>query len=135
MESSITDDILPTNNFVSAVSLTEKVKKVKNFVYFIECSSKGIDDYQKWSNQSSITSKIHESSKNSSSSNSITIKMGEQTKLYAGSSESIWWESDDPNIATITKDGLVKGISPGRAYIWAHIGDDMKLYFVVVLKK
>lgn len=40
MESSITEDVLPTNNSVSSLPLTGKVKKIKDFVYFIECSSK-----------------------------------------------------------------------------------------------
>ena len=28
----------PTNNSISALSLAEKVKRVKNFVFYIECS-------------------------------------------------------------------------------------------------
>lgn len=41
MESSLTEDVLPTNNSVSSLPLTEKVKKVKDFVYFIECNANG----------------------------------------------------------------------------------------------
>lgn len=40
MESSLTEDVLPTNNSVSSQPLTGKVKKIKDFVYFIKCSSK-----------------------------------------------------------------------------------------------
>lgn len=40
MESSLTENVLPTNNSVSSLPLTGKVQKVKNYVYFIKCSSK-----------------------------------------------------------------------------------------------
>lgn len=30
--------VLPSNNTISALSLPEKVKRLKNFVYYIECS-------------------------------------------------------------------------------------------------
>lgn len=40
MESSLTENVLPTNNSVSSLPLTSKVQKVKNYVYFIKCSSK-----------------------------------------------------------------------------------------------
>lgn len=40
MESSLTENVLPTNNTVSSLPLTGKVQKVKNYVYFIKCSSK-----------------------------------------------------------------------------------------------
>ncbi len=132
MESSLTEDVLPTNNSVSSLPLTGKVKKVKDFVYFIECSSKVNYQRQEWSNPTTSIPQNRESARKSSNSNSVTIKVGEQTILSINSSKSVWWESDDPDIATITKDGVVKGISPGKAYIWAHIGNDMKLYYVFV---
>lgn len=40
VESSITDNIMPTNNTISTLPLTGKVKNVKSFVFLIECSSK-----------------------------------------------------------------------------------------------
>lgn len=76
-------------------------------------------------------SKSREKSSNSNSKN-IKIKIGEQTTLYIDSSEPVWWESDNPDIATITKDGLIEGISRGHAFVWAHIGDHVKLYNVYV---
>lgn len=39
MESSFAEDILPINNLVSSLPLTEKVKKIKNYVCNIKCSS------------------------------------------------------------------------------------------------
>lgn len=126
--SSITEDVLPANNLVSSLPLTGKVKKVKDFVYFIECSSIGDFEYQERDNQPTVASK----STNRWSSSSISIRRGETIKLTVDTSESVWWESDDPDIAAITKDGFVTGISFGKACVWAHIGDDVKLYYVVV---
>ena len=40
IESSISTSILPNNNRISRLPLTEKVKSLKNFVYFIKCSSR-----------------------------------------------------------------------------------------------
>lgn len=129
METSLTEDILPHNNTVSSLPLTGKVKQLKNFAYFLKCSSG-----EKYGGQSNITLNVGKSTKKPSSSNTITIKIGEQTTLSIDSSEPVWWESDNQNICKITKDGLVTGISHGRAYVWAHIGDKLKLYYVVVLK-
>lgn len=61
----------------------------------------------------------------------ISIEVGEIYKMF-DTSENSWWESDDPNIAFITKDGFVKGISPGKAYIWEHVNSEVKLYFITV---
>lgn len=40
IESSVNTSIVPTNNTVSKLPLTGKIKSEKNFVFFIECSSK-----------------------------------------------------------------------------------------------
>lgn len=40
IESSVNTSIIPTNNTVSKLPLTGKIKSEKNFVFFIECSSK-----------------------------------------------------------------------------------------------
>ena len=59
MESSLTEDVLPVNNSVSSLPLTEKVKKVKKFVYFIECNS---NDYLNTTNERVLS--IDETPKN-----------------------------------------------------------------------
>lgn len=41
MESAISTNILPQNNKISSLNLSGKVKAVKNFVYYITCSSNG----------------------------------------------------------------------------------------------
>lgn len=40
VESSVSTDILPTNNQISNLPLTQKVKKVKDHIFIIKCSSK-----------------------------------------------------------------------------------------------
>lgn len=40
IESTISTSIIPTNNTISKLPLTGKIKSEKNFVFFIECSSK-----------------------------------------------------------------------------------------------
>ncbi len=40
MESAVSDNILPQNNKISELSLSGKVKAVKNYVYYITCSTK-----------------------------------------------------------------------------------------------
>lgn len=39
IECSVSSDILPQNNKISYMKLTEKVKSIKNYVYYITCSS------------------------------------------------------------------------------------------------
>ena len=38
VESAVTSSVIPGNNSISGLPLTEKVKSVKDFVFFIECS-------------------------------------------------------------------------------------------------
>lgn len=47
MESAVSANILPQNNKISSLNLSGKVKAVKNFVYYITCtsSSKGMSNY------------------------------------------------------------------------------------------
>lgn len=40
IETTVNTSIIPTNNIVSELPLTEKIKTVKNFIFFIKCSSK-----------------------------------------------------------------------------------------------
>lgn len=40
IESTVNTSIIPTNNTVSKLPLTEKIKSEKDFIFFIECSSK-----------------------------------------------------------------------------------------------
>ena len=61
----------------------------------------------------------------------ISIEVGDIYKMF-DTSENSWWESSSPNIASITKDGVLKGISPGTAAIWEHVNQDVKLYIINV---
>lgn len=128
MESSLTEDVLPVNNSVSSLPLTEKVKKVKNFVYFINCSSRG-SSHSSGPNQSEI---INIPKINIPQPEIINIRIGEQKILYID--KQGYWESQHPDIATVDFKGAVTGISPGTAYIWFHIsGQGAKLFKINVL--
>lgn len=129
MESSLGEGILPINNTVSSLPLPGKVKKLKNFVYFIKCSS--VMATPSYSSRNKKTTQPSYQSKKPNSP-SISIKVGEQTTLSVDTNKIVRWESDMPNVATITKEGIVKGISPGTAYIWAHIENEIKLFYVYV---
>lgn len=45
IESSIESNIIPVNNTISTLPLSAKVKAVKNFVFFINCSKNGVKIY------------------------------------------------------------------------------------------
>lgn len=54
-----------------------------------------------------------------------TLKTGEtkQLKLSSGKSEAIYYETSDPAIVTVDKNGVVKGISEGQATLYAISGN------------
>ena len=54
MESAISNNILPQKNKVSVLNLSGKVKMVKNYIYYITCSSKNYEN-ESTSHLSSIT--------------------------------------------------------------------------------
>ena len=92
------------------------------FVYFINCSSRG-------SSHSTGSSQVI----NITNQSEINIKIGEQKILYID--KQGYWESQNPDIATVDFNGVVTGISPGTAFIWFHIsGQGMKLFKVNVLE-
>lgn len=55
MESSLTDNVLPSNNSISSLPLTGKVKQINKFVYFIKCSSRENGSYK----DGDISSALH----------------------------------------------------------------------------
>ncbi len=62
METSLSSNIFPTSNTVSALSLSEKVKRLKNFTFMIKCSS-----------QASISPPKSSNNKTSSTSSGSTL--------------------------------------------------------------
>ena len=131
MESSLSEYVLPTNNSVSSLPLTGKVQKVKCFVYFIECSSRGSSQYYDGSPKSDYS--LNTSTGITSNDSGVNIVIGEQKKLYIG--KQGYWESQNPDIATVDFNGVVTGISPGTAFIWFHIsGQGAKLFKINVLE-
>lgn len=75
LASSLSGDILPAKNSISSLPLTGKVSRLRNFVFYIECSSKASSSYSSSSStysSGSSTTHSSESSSNSSSSTSGT---------------------------------------------------------------
>lgn len=79
MESAISFNILPQNNKVSGLKLSEKVKSVKNFVYYITCSN--------IANSTSTNESIkgmNTLSRESSSNSNYTKAMGFRVQVFKG---------------------------------------------------
>lgn len=58
---------------------------------------------------------------------SIVLKIGDSTKIkITGKKVKAYWFSDDYMIATVNSKGVVKGINPGKTYIYANVSG--KLY-------
>lgn len=65
-----------------------------------------------------------------------TIKIGETTVISVeGGSGEVKFTSKNPKVATVDKDGKVKGVSAGKAEIKVEKGSDNKTYKVTVKKK
>lgn len=81
MESSLIEDILPINNTISSLPLTGKVQKVKNYVYFIKCSSKS--NSISTNNNHDISSYTDEDDMTYYSSNTISDSTGTRVNATA----------------------------------------------------
>lgn len=74
MESGLSTNILPSNNTVSTLNLSNKVKNEKNFVFFIECSSSSsVSTHAISSNNSSSTKVYNYPSVTSKGDNKLTL--------------------------------------------------------------
>ena len=63
----------------------------------------------------------------------VTIVVGTLKNLYAYNyGDALEWESNDSNVASVSSDGVVKGISTGTTTIWAK-GKDCKKCIVTVV--
>ncbi len=137
-ESYSISSVLPSNNTISTLSLKDQVKRVNNFVFMLRCSSKS-SSVDVASSSTSIKSGGSSASVKGDSSiemtlskTSLPLKVGESAQLYASNyGATLKWESDDPNIATVSSGGLVKGVSPGKTTIWA-LGKQAKACWVTV---
>lgn len=59
------------------------------------------------------------------SKTSTTIEVGIQTTLkIKGTKEKVFWESENPEIATVDASGVVRGMEAGTAKILANVGDN-----------
>lgn len=67
------------------------------------------------------------------SNNELTFGIGDGAKLRVlNTAYTVKWSSEDSSIATVTKDGLVTGISEGTTYIVATVnGEKLKCKIIV----
>lgn len=83
-ESVLTANILTSSNNLSTLNLSEKVKRIKNFIYFITCSSLASSD--KSYSSELLETKPNNYDKNSNGSNAsdkrLTIKSVKHTNTY-----------------------------------------------------
>lgn len=88
IESSANSAIIPTNNSVSTLPLTGKVKAEKNYVFFIQCSSQA-RDYAVSSQYQSSNGKIHTVTIQNPTITSSTASRTHITKVVATETETI----------------------------------------------
>ncbi len=66
------------------------------------------------------------------SKSSLSLNVGQTAKLYANNyGSSLTWESDNSKVASVTSNGVVKGVSAGATNIWAK-GYELKRCYVTV---
>lgn len=69
------------------------------------------------------------------SSESISLNVGVTTYISAYNYGTfLFWESDNPRVATISSSGIIKGISEGRTTIWAK-GKEYRMCTVTVVSQ
>ena len=141
-DSYLLSSALPTYNSISSLSLKEQVKRVKNFVFLLLCSSEpGISKSPATSSLTAPSSTTKsgssvQSTQVSVSSNKggrdgridslnqseITIKVGDKFQLLV-SPESVKvnkWETDNYKVASVSADGVVTGLGKGQTNIWVY---------------
>ena len=82
IESSISTSILPTSNQISGLSLTEKVKSLKNYVFIITCSNSGYSANYKNQSPTTATKTINYPLVNRTTAERATIKSVRLTPEY-----------------------------------------------------
>lgn len=117
VESASSISLLPTNNSVSGMSLINKVKSLKNFVFMITCSSSGsIASSSNATSSSSSNSGSAASSSNTTSTNSSSI----------GSTVHIWYSPYHMIIYPSVRNSTIKrvkilSVTLGRDYTAVEI--------------
>ena len=146
IESSISTSILPNNNQIAELPLTEKVKSLKNYVFMITCSNIGSNSTYYPSNSTSIIKTIEYPTVSRTTAKTEKIKSVKLAKDYtaieitsnnqSGNSYYQWYNIDRNTYIlvngiryTLTRtDGIE--IAPKKTY-FSYVGQDVTftLYF------
>ena len=136
MESVLPTNILPTTNSVQTLSNSEKVKKIKTFVYLINANTESTPT--RATTASTTASSTTTTSPRTSPSTSTTTAAGSKVhpeiprtlNLAVGGKTTlkpkegmIWWSTKDKDIVTIDKDGNIEGRKPGTAKVYGYTGE------------
>lgn len=111
VETSSSTSLLPTNNSISGMSLSNKVKSLKNFVFMIKCSNSSTTGSVSTGNISSASHMINYPSVRSSTAKGLTIR-------------SVRWEHDYTAVEIISN-----GMTENGYYQWCSI--DRNAYIMV----
>lgn len=132
IESYTSTSIIPTSSSIASMSRPDKIKAIKKFVFLIECSKKRASSSTSYGGVSSSVTTMNTNKQMTISQKYLSIKVGETATLSCNNyGASLSWSSDNSSVASVTNNGVVKGIKPGTTYIWAK-GDDVKLCQVTV---
>lgn len=127
IESYTSSSIIPSSNTVSSLSRPEQIKRVRDFVFLIECSSKG-------TSSSSVSSSSTSSSNSSSSYQTPQVHINESIQLSVPGKKVTSWSVSKPSIASISPDGVITGLQEGKTGVWATLSDGKMEFMQVTVK-
>ena len=119
MESAVSTNILPQNNKISGMNLSGKVKAVKNYVYYITCSSSGNANAYSGGNSYSGSSSYSSSTGKNFSYPSVNRNLANDMKVVSVSLQ------DNQTVLTLSDNNRTKD---GGYYSWFTL--DKNAYIV-----
>ena len=137
MESASLENILPQTNKIASYKLSDKVKSLKNYVYYITCSSTNNDT------STSVSTNNNGESTSSNSLKVLSVKIQDnQTVITFSIKQHHQWKwinidknayisANDQRYTLIKADGIA--IAPGETYYF-YAGETkiFKLYFPAI---
>ena len=83
-------------------------------------------------NEKELSLTLKKSEVRTITANNISIKVGESIKINTPSKVNLW-ESENNSKATVDDNGVVTGVSNGKARLWAHLSNgDIKMYTITI---
>lgn len=129
VDSYASDNILPNKNSMGTLSRSEQIKILQNFVFLIKCSNtenKSLVPSSETS-QAETNMGVRPTSINYQSK-VMRIAESFQLKLLPEEANSfiVKYESDDPDIAYVTSDGIVVAMNIGATDVCVHCNGEVK---------